>query len=116
MAKTVQIRARTDPKTKRRAEEILEELGVSPSTAINMFYRQIVMRGALPFPVEVPNAATKAAIDETRSGEGLLEGEDLPKLLSKLLTKRERTFDVAELFDADPDLLKLAERVLKAAG
>jgi DNA-damage-inducible protein J len=116
MARSVQIRARTDAETKQKAEGILGELGITPSAAINMFYRQIVMRRALPFPVEVPNEETRAAIDEARSGEGVIQGEDLPALLSRLLTKRERSFDVAELVESDPELLEAAERIIRAGG
>ena len=68
MARQAQIRARTDAETKEQAEAILSELGMSPSTAINIFYRQIVMRRGLPFPAEIPNAETRAAFDEARTG------------------------------------------------
>lgn len=55
MAKDAQIRARTDAELKREAEEILESLGLTPSAAINMFYRQIVHRRAIPFDVALPD-------------------------------------------------------------
>jgi DNA-damage-inducible protein J len=110
MARTAQIRARADAQTKKQAEAILGKLGLTPSSAINLFYRQIIMRGALPFAVEVPNAETRAAIEEARSGEGLMEAESLADLFSKLLTKKERTVDLAELLGADPDLLRTLGR------
>lgn len=116
MSKTVQIRARTDAATKRDAERILERLGLSASAAINMFYRQIVMRQALPFPAEIPNAETREAIEESIAGENVIEATDLPELLSKLLTKQERTFDVAELLATDPDLLEAMRRAAGHAG
>lgn len=78
MGKTAQIRARADADTKRRAEEILDELGLNPSTAINMFYRQIVLRGGLPFSPELPNAETRAANEQARSGEGVTGAAWLP--------------------------------------
>lgn len=115
MTKTVQIRARTDEKTKREAEKVLSQLGLNPTTAINMFYRQIAMRKALPFPAELPNAETAAAIEEARAGSGTVQASDLQSLLTKLLTKRERTVDVADLVEADPDLLNVLRRV-GAAG
>jgi DNA-damage-inducible protein J len=116
MAKSVQIRARTDARTKQDAEEILAEIGINPSTAINMFYRQIVLRRGLPFDAELPNVATRAAIVEARTGEGRLKGDDLGQLLGKLLSRRERTFDVADLVESDPDLLEAAEKLARAAG
>jgi DNA-damage-inducible protein J len=41
------------------------------STAVNIFLRQAVMRGGLPFDVvrEVPNAETLAAIEEVKEME-----------------------------------------------
>jgi DNA-damage-inducible protein J len=70
MARTAQIRARADAQTKKQAEAILAKLGLTPSAAINLFYRQIIMRRALPFSVDMPNAETRAAIEEARSGKG----------------------------------------------
>jgi DNA-damage-inducible protein J len=105
MAKTAQIRARAETETKERAEAILAELGLTPSAAINLFYRQIIMRRALPFPVDVPNQETRAAIEEARSGDDLIEGESLRDLLSKLLTRTERTVDLAELLGSDRTFL-----------
>ena len=116
MGKTVQIRARADAETKQQAEEILSELGVSPSAAINMFYRQIILRRGLPFTVETPNAETRAAIAEARSGEGLITAKDLPELLSRLLSKRERTFDVAELLGEDSVPLEAVGRATRKKG
>ena len=84
MAKSAQIRARTDAATKREAEKVLDELGLTPSAAINMFYRQIVMRRALPFAAELPNETTAAAIEEARASEALIEGEDLLSSHSEL--------------------------------
>lgn len=116
MTRSAQIRARADARTKHEAEKILQELGISPSAAINMFYRQIVMRRALPFSIEVPNERTRAAIDEARAGEAVTAAPDLTQLLTKLLTKRERTFDVADLVGSDPELVEVAERLARAAG
>jgi DNA-damage-inducible protein J len=116
MSKSAQIRVRTDPATKTEAEDVLDQLGISPSAAITMFYRQIIMRRALPFTVDVPNEPTRAAIEEARSGKDLIEAGDLPELVAKLLTRRERTFDVADLLESDPDVLAIAERIVHNAG
>jgi DNA-damage-inducible protein J len=102
--KTAQVRARIDPTVKEQAESILEELGLNPSAAISSFYSQIVLRRGLPFPVEVPNEVTGAAIEEARSGGGQIGAADLKELLSKLLTKRDRTVDLVELLENAPGL------------
>lgn len=102
--KTAQVRARIDPVVKEEAESILEELGLNPSAAISSFYSQIVLRRGLPFPVEVPNEVTAAAIEVARSGRGQVEAADLKELLGKLLTKRDRTVDLVELLEKAPGL------------
>lgn len=68
--KTETIRARIDPVLKLEAEEIMETLGLTPSSVIKMLYKQIVLTRALPFPVRLPNAATLAAMAELEHGGG----------------------------------------------
>ncbi len=70
MSKTAMIRARTEPKLKKMAESIFHELGLNQTDAINLFYRQVVLQHGLPFLIKVPNATTRAAIEEVRRGEG----------------------------------------------
>ena len=41
--KTANLYARIEPETKVCAESILESLGIPVSTAINMFYKQIIL-------------------------------------------------------------------------
>jgi DNA-damage-inducible protein J len=108
--KTAQVRARIDPAIKEQAEDILEELGLNPSTAISTFYSQIVLRRGLPFLLEVPNEATAAAIGEARHGSHLIVSDDMKGLLSKLLSKQARTIDLVELLESTPDLLGSAAR------
>lgn len=52
MSKTTSVFVRMDPNTKQKAEEILKQLGLSASVAINMFYRQIIINNGLPFEVK----------------------------------------------------------------
>ena len=51
MANTSPIYARIDTDLKESAEEILAQLGVSPSSMIQMLYSQIVIRHGIPFDV-----------------------------------------------------------------
>lgn len=53
MANTKAVYARIDSKLKEDAEKILEQVGLTPSAAISMFYKQITMRKGLPFEVRV---------------------------------------------------------------
>ena len=55
---------------KQKAEGVLNRLGISPTEAIRIFYRQISLRNGLPFAVEIPNARTAATLEKSRKGEG----------------------------------------------
>ena len=48
--------ARIEPDVKEKAESILSTLGISASSAINMFYKQIILQRGLPFEVKIPSA------------------------------------------------------------
>ena len=90
MPKTAMIRARVEPRLKDLAEATLEQLGLSATTAITLFYRQIVERHGLPFAVHIPNAATQRAIQDARLGRGLIVAESLPDLYMKLDAPKQR--------------------------
>jgi len=70
MGKTAMTHARLTPEVKEKAEAILKELGLSISTAYEMFYRQIIAHNGLPFDVQIPNDETVQALREARKGEG----------------------------------------------
>ena len=48
MAKTEMIRARVEPELKSQAEEVFSRLGLSPTAAITLFYRQVTLHNGLP--------------------------------------------------------------------
>lgn len=54
MAKTSNLYARIEPEVKEQAEGILATLGIPVSSAINMFYKQIILQRGLPFEVKLP--------------------------------------------------------------
>jgi DNA-damage-inducible protein J len=62
------IRARVEPDLKHDAEIVLEKLGMTPTEAITLFYKQVKLHRGLPFPVRIPNKETIRAIRETRAG------------------------------------------------
>jgi DNA-damage-inducible protein J len=82
--KTAFVRARTEPELKKRAEAVLNQLGLTPSAAINMFYRQIVLRQSLPFEVVLPNAATREAMRDAQSSRDLIEAGTVDELIEEL--------------------------------
>ncbi len=81
------IRARVEPGLKSRAEAMLQELGLTATSAITLFYRQIVQRRGLPFEVRLPNAATRQAMVDARTGRAVVEADSIDELISKLDAK-----------------------------
>lgn len=63
---------RVDEDVKRQAEQICQELGMNLSTAVNIFLRQTVRMGGIPFDVRLtPNAQTLAAMDDAMNRRNL---------------------------------------------
>ncbi len=54
MAKSANLYARIEPDVKEQAESILNALGIPASSAITMFYKQIILQKGLPFEVKLP--------------------------------------------------------------
>ena len=84
MPKSAMIRARMEPGLKDRAEAMLEQLGLSATTAITLFYRQIVQRHGLPFDLRIPNAATRRAMQDARSDRTVIKAESMDDVFAKL--------------------------------
>jgi DNA-damage-inducible protein J len=80
MTKTDMIRARVEPELKREAEEVFSALGLSPTEAIRLFYKQVSLQHGLPFEVRIPNAETREAMRQTRERDGLVEYASLDDL------------------------------------
>jgi DNA-damage-inducible protein J len=70
--KTTNLNICIDAELKEQAEELFSELGMNMTTAINIFVRQAVRQGCIPFAIklDVPNAETRAAMKE---GEELIK-------------------------------------------
>ena len=65
---TVATQVRIDRNIKEQAAALFSGLGLDMSGAINLFLHQCVLRGGLPFAVEMPqyNRRTLAAMEEAR--------------------------------------------------
>lgn len=68
MATTVPTQIRIDRDIKEKAVSLFANLGLDLSGAINMFLHQCVLRGGLPFAVEMPHYSkqTLEAMAEAR--------------------------------------------------
>jgi len=75
--KTAFVHARIEPRTKRSAEGVLRKLGLTPTEAIRIFYKQISLRGGLPFPVAIPNELTASTLEKSRRGKDIQEFDSL---------------------------------------
>ncbi|MBF0152164.1 MAG: type II toxin-antitoxin system RelB/DinJ family antitoxin [Magnetococcales bacterium] len=80
MPKSATLRARLDPALKQEAEAVLDLLGLNATTAITMFYKQIVQQQGLPLSLRVPNKKTREALDDAVEGKGLIRFDDLEQL------------------------------------
>lgn len=82
---TVPTQVRIDENLKKQATELFTRLGMDMSGAMNIFLRQCVMRGGLPFEVVVPQYKQE-----------VLEAMEEAKRISKdPNTKRYRSFSEA---------------------
>jgi DNA-damage-inducible protein J len=65
------IQFRTDDQTKTASQALFNQLGITMSEEINLFLRQSIMRGGIPFTLNVPRAQTAAT--ETSDDETLID-------------------------------------------
>lgn len=75
MANTTAVYARIDTNLKNNAESILSKLGITPTSAIQMLYSQIILHNGMPFELKIPVQKPVAA--------GSLSREELDEELSK---------------------------------
>lgn len=86
---TTPTQIRIDSDIKQQASALFSSLGLDMSSAVNLFLHQCVLRGGIPFSIELPsyNRQTLAAMDEARrishdpSIKGYTSMEELKKAL-----------------------------------
>ena len=54
ISKTANVNVRIQENIKKQAEQILETIGISRATAIDMFYRQIILNNGIQFAIKIP--------------------------------------------------------------
>ena len=87
ITKTAFVRARMEPSIKKKAEIVLSRIGISPSEAINVFYRRIVSDKGIPFSLNVPNEETRKAIENARLRKGLKSYSSTEAMFADILGK-----------------------------
>ena len=75
---TTNLNIRTEKAVKDQAEEIFNALGLTMTTAINLFLKTAIREHGITFDLklEVPNSATAAAIEE---GKKMLADSSAPR-------------------------------------
>ena len=65
------VNVRIDSEVKKLAEKVFEELGITPSAAINLFYKQVIRTNSIPFELkaDIPNKKTIDALNEVEEME-----------------------------------------------
>lgn len=63
---TTNMSIRMDTELKKQAESMLSDMGLNMTTAMNLFLRQVVRQGRIPFEIatDIPNGETLAAMKE----------------------------------------------------
>ena len=67
MAQSSMLHIRVDDEVKTQATEALAAMGLSMSDAVRIFLRRVVNDQAFPLELKVPNAETRAAMEEARA-------------------------------------------------
>lgn len=80
MNKTATVHARLDSTTKKRSEDILKQIGMTPTEAVRLLYRQIALRGEFPVELRVPNELTAKILDRSDRNEEVEEFNSLEDL------------------------------------
>jgi DNA-damage-inducible protein J len=84
MGKSSTIRARIEPDLKGKAEHIFQQLGLTTTQAITLFYKQVELKKGLPFDVAIPNEVTRKTFTDTDAGRDLIICNDTDDMFKKL--------------------------------
>ena len=98
VAKSANVSVRVEPDIKAQAEAILEQLGISASSFINMTYRQVILKRGIPFAVTIPHSLPtrdsmsdeefeqmiSASLEQAKRGESIPFGEAMDKFMRGL--------------------------------
>ena len=74
MANTTSVNIRMDAELKSQFEAFCADMGMSMTTAFNVFAKKAVREYRIPFEIggEAPNAETRKAIEDVRKGRNIV--------------------------------------------
>ena len=82
--KSTTVRARLEPNLKKDAEVILEQLGISTTEAIRIFFKQVQLQRGMPFDLKLPNETTMKAIADAQMRKQLKSANSTQELFDEL--------------------------------
>ena len=71
MSQSAVVHARIDQATKTATEKVLDALGMTPTEAIRLFYRQIAIRKSFPLELHVPNKLTASVLAKSDKNQDI---------------------------------------------
>ena len=84
MSKMSIIEAEIEPQLKADVEEIFQELGLTTTEAIALFYQQVALHKRLPFSANIPNKITEETFEKTDRGEDLVSCQNAGDMFEKI--------------------------------
>ena len=69
--KTAVLHTRIAPALKTQPESIFDQIGLSSSDAIRIFFKQVILRKGLPFDVAIPNKETVETLKKSKRNVGV---------------------------------------------
>jgi DNA-damage-inducible protein J len=82
--KAATVRARVEAELKEETELIFDQLGISTTEAIRIFFKQVQLQKGLPFDMKVPNEVTQKALQEARTRKNLTTSKGTDQLFEDL--------------------------------
>jgi DNA-damage-inducible protein J len=82
MNQVATIHARIDEKTKAESESVLRKIGMTPTEAVRLLYRQIALRKEFPLELRVPNRLTAQTLDSSDRGEEIESFDSLDSMVA----------------------------------
>ena len=83
--KTAEIRVLVEPTLKKKSKKILDEIGISESEAVRIFFRNLVNRKEFPLELKVPNEETIKAMEDVDKGNFSKGYTDVDEMFKDLL-------------------------------
>jgi len=71
MSQSAVVHARIDQATKAATEKVLDSLGMTPTEAIRLFYRQIAIRKSFPLELHVPNKLIASVLSKSDKNQDI---------------------------------------------